>query len=102
MRARRAVLVTGIACLCACASWQPPPDVTQQRAAASGTCRAGPVQWAVGQRATIEVTGRVWRESGAGLIRPLRPEQVVGRSLRPDRVTLELDADDVIRRVYCG
>lgn len=88
--------------LSACAAWQPAPGVPQARAAASGVCDADPVQWAVGQTATPEVTGRVWRESHAGLIRPLRPEQTTSRAMRPDRVTLELDSNNTIQRVYCG
>lgn len=99
----RLCIVSLILCaLSACAAWQPAPGAPQARAAASGTCHAEPVQWAVGQVATPAVTGRVWRESHAGLIRPLRPEQTVGRDMRPDRVTLELDRDNTIKRVYCG
>ena len=91
-----------VAALASCAAWQPAPGVPQERAAASGTCHAGRVQWAVGQVSTSEVTGRVWRERHAGLIRPLRPERTAGRDTRPDRITLELDRDNTIRRVYCG
>jgi len=99
----RTVLLSIAACtLGACTAWQPSGGVPQERAAASGVCHADAVQWAVGQHATAEVTGRVWRESHAGLLRPLRPEQVTGKSTRADRVTLELDNDNVIRRVYCG
>lgn len=85
-----------------CASWQPDGGTPKARAAASGVCNAEDVQWAIGQIATSEVTGRVWRESHAGLVRPLRPEQVTGASARPDRITLELDRENVIRKVYCG
>lgn len=91
-----------VGALASCAAWQPAPGAPQERAAASGACHAERVQWAVGQTATSEVTGRVWRESHAGLIRPLRPERTAGRDTRPDRVTLELDRDNTIRRVYCG
>lgn len=101
-RLRLAALSLATCALSACAAWQPAPGAPQARAAASGTCHAEPVQWAVGQIATVEVTGRVWRESHAGLVRPLRPEQAVGHSVRPDRVTLELDRENVIQRVYCG
>jgi len=91
-----------VATLAGCASWQPDGGAPDARASESGTCHAQAVQWAVGQPGTAEVSERVWRESHAGLIRPLRPEQVTGASTRPDRITIELDADNVIRRVYCG
>ena len=103
MSSVRTLLWSCLACsLGACAAWQPAPGAPDARAAASGVCDAAPVQWAVGREASADVSGRVWRESGAGLIRPLRPEQVAERSRREDRVTLELDADNVIRRIYCG
>ena len=91
-----------VAALASCAAWQPAPGAPQERAAASGTCHAERVQWAVGQVSTSEVTGRGWRQRHAGLIRPLRPERTAGRDTRPDRITLELDRDNTIRRVYCG
>lgn len=99
---RLSVLSLLVGVLASCAAWQPAPGAPQERAAASGTCHAERVQWAVGQIATSEVTGRVWRESHAGLIRPLRPEQTAAPGARPDQVTLELDRDNTIRRVYCG
>lgn len=99
---RYLLLSLPITALSACASWQPDGGTPEARAAASGTCNAEAVQWALGQTASSEVTGRVWRESHAGLIRPLRPEQVAGASTRADRVTVELDRENVIRRVYCG
>lgn len=85
----------------ACAAWQPVPGGPHARAAVSGANYAEPVQWAVGQVATSAVTGRVWRDSRAGLIRPRRPEPIVGRDTRLDRMTLELDRDNTIRRMYC-
>lgn len=68
----------------------------------AGTCRAEPVQWAVGQPAEQATMARIWRESGAGLIRPIGPRQAVTRDFRPDRVNVELDASNVIIRINCG
>jgi len=67
-----------------------------------GTCQTEPVQWAVGQPAEQATMARVWRESGAGLIRPIGPKQAVTRDYRPDRVNVELDAANVITRISCG
>lgn len=86
----------------ACTSLQPDAGKPGERAAASGTCHADPVQWAVGEEATQPTMGRVWRESGAGLIRPIAPGQPITKDLRPDRVNVELDANNRITRIHCG
>ena len=88
--------------LAACSSVQPDPDTPGRNAAAAGACNAGPVAWAVGQQAEQDVMARVWRESGAGLIRPIGPGQVVTRDFRPDRVNVEIDANNTITRITCG
>ena len=45
---------------------------------------------------------RVWRESGAGLIRPIAPGQAVTRDFRADRVNVHIDRDNRISAVSCG
>jgi hypothetical protein len=87
--------------LSSCASAPPPADPASP-VARPGTCQAEPVQWAVGQPAEQATMARVWRESGAGLIRPIGPKQAVTRDYRPDRVNVELDAANVITRISCG
>src|SRR5690606_15069513 len=86
----------------ACTSLQPDPGPPGERAARSGACNAEPVQWAIGEEATQETMGRVWRESRAGLIRPIGPRQAVTRDQRTDRVSVEIDRDNRITRVFCG
>ena len=68
----------------------------------AGQCNADAVQWAVGQEASESTMGRVWRESGAGLIRPIGPNQAVTMDFRADRVNVTLDKDNRITRVSCG
>lgn len=68
----------------------------------SGKCNAEPVQWAVGQDGNQANMGRVWRESGAGLIRPIGPNQAVTMDYRQDRVNVHLDKDNKITQVTCG
>lgn len=99
---RLAVSSLALALLTACVPLQPAPGAPDLRAAASGTCHAAPVQWAVGEHATETVMGRVWRESHAGLIRPVKPGQAVTLDVRADRVNVELDADNRIVRIHCG
>ena len=48
------------------------------------------------------VMARVWRESGAGLIRPIAPGQAVTRDFRADRVNVHIDRDNRITAVSCG
>ncbi|KAF1708544.1 hypothetical protein CSC70_12935 [Pseudoxanthomonas kalamensis DSM 18571] len=88
--------------LAACSSVQPAPGKPDERAAASGECTAEPVQWAIGQPASQEVMGKVWRESHGGLIRPIAPNQAVTQDYRADRVNVVVDKDNVITRIYCG
>ena len=70
--------------------------------AGDGTCKAENVAWATGQEATQDTMARVWRESGAGLIRPIAPGQVVTRDFRPDRVNVHIDGGNVITGIDCG
>ena len=67
-----------------------------------GVCKTEGLGWAVGQVATQETMGRVWRESGAGLIRPIAPGQAVTRDYRRDRVNVHIDGDNVITGTDCG
>jgi len=68
----------------------------------NGTCKAQGLGWAVGQTATQATMGRIWRESGAGLIRPIAPGQAVTRDHRRDRVNVHIDGDNVITGTDCG
>ena len=88
--------------LAACSSVQPDPGAPGRAGAAAGACNADAVAWAVGQPANQDVMGRVWRESGAGLIRPIGPGQAVTRDLRPDRVNVHIDGSNTITSVSCG
>lgn len=67
-----------------------------------GRCDAAPVAWAVGQKADEEVMKKVWKQSGAGLIRPIAPGQAVTMDFRQDRINVHLDAGNTITRLDCG
>ncbi|WAC62385.1 I78 family peptidase inhibitor [Pseudoxanthomonas sp. SL93] len=88
--------------LSACTASAPVTEAAPPKVGGSGTCAADKVQWAIGQEGVQATMGRVWRESGAGLIRPIGPNQAVTRDYRPDRVNVELDAKNVITRITCG
>jgi hypothetical protein len=100
--ARSAAGLLGAAWLAGCAGLQPDPGRPGEAAAQSGACHADRVQWAIGAEATQDTMARVWRESHAGLLRPIAPGQPVTKEFRADRVNVALDRDNRIVRVYCG
>ena len=103
MSLRTALPATGLALLlAACSTIQPDPGAPGRAGAAAGACHAEAVAWAVGQPADEAVMARVWRESGAGLIRPIAPGQAVTRDFRADRVNVHIDRDNRITAVSCG
>ena len=67
-----------------------------------GRCDAAAVAWAVGQKAGEDVMKQVWKQSGAGLIRPIAPDQAVTLDFREDRINVHLDAGNTITRLDCG
>ena len=67
-----------------------------------GRCDAAPVAWAVGRKAEQQVMKQVWQQSGAGLIRPIAPDQAVTMDFRADRINVYLDAGNTITRLACG
>ena len=98
-----------IAVLAACASTPPEPPATgavtggnQPARAGTGKCNADAVQWAIGQPNNQANFDRIWKESGAGLVRPISPNQAVTMDYREDRVNIHLDAANKIVRISCG
>lgn len=90
-----------IAALSACAS-TPPAETGANAPPKPGTCDASKVQWALGMAGDQATMGRIWRESGAGLFRPLVKGQTPLRDHKPDRVNIHLDADNRIVAIDCG
>jgi hypothetical protein len=100
MTIRLGAMASLCALLAACASMQ--PDSGGPTIAGDGTCRLQGLDWAKGQTATQDVMGRIWKQSGAGLIRPIAPNQAVTRDHRPDRVNVHIDAGNVVTGIDCG
>ncbi len=97
------LLASCVFLLAACSSTPVAQDpATPNPAKPAGQCNADAVQWAVGQEGNETNVNRVWRESGAGLMRPIGPNQAVTMDYRADRVNVTLDKDNRITRVSCG
>ena len=86
-----------LALLCSCATTTPPPSPAN-----AGVCDASKVQWAIGMTGDQATMGRIWRESGAGLFRPLVKGQTPLKDHKPDRVNIHLDGSNRIVAIDCG
>ncbi len=106
-RRSHVVLVAATLLLSACAGNAPRPYQTGPREPISlrdddDGCGMSLVQSFVGLRANDAVRGEVARQSGAATTRWIRPGEAVTLDFRADRITAELDEDDVIRTLRCG
>lgn len=99
-------LIAALTALTACTSTPPPAGAVtggnQPARPGTGQCNADAVQWAVGKPNNQANFDRVWKESGAGLVRPITPNQAVTMDYRQDRVNLHLDANNIITKITCG
>lgn len=65
-------------------------------------CNAGAVQGFVGREARPGAVERAKRRAGARDVRVIRPGQAVTMDFRSDRLNLEVDHRNNIRRAHCG
>jgi len=94
------LLVLGLAGCAPATSLQ--PESPGPQISGSGACHADKVAWAVGKEGNQQVMGQVWKQSGAGLIRPIAPDQAVTRDFKPDRINVHLDGNNIITALDCG
>ena len=66
------------------------------------SCDAAKVQNLVGREASADVGATAIAESGARTIRWIQPGQAVTMDYRPDRLNIELDAQNRIVALRCG
>lgn len=82
-----------------------PPEATPRMPPADGIgsdCNADAAQSMVGKTATAQVMEQAKAAAGAGMVRTLKPDQMVTMEFRGDRLNLDVDADNVITAVRCG
>lgn len=65
-------------------------------------CNAGAVQSLVGREATADVLEQARIDSGAAMVRALRPGEAATMDFRPDRLDVSLDEAGIIRSLHCG
>lgn len=78
------------------------PLIVPGRSGLDGECHAERAQAAVGKTATAAVVEEARRSSGATIVRKLVPGQMVTMEFRADRLSLDVDANDVVTGVRCG
>ena len=86
----------------ACAPAPPPKPETFPEVGTGRRCNAGPAQSLIGRQASSAVGAEALRLSGAGIMRWLRPGDIVTMEYREDRLNIELDANNRVTRLRCG
>ncbi|MDX3895713.1 I78 family peptidase inhibitor [Pusillimonas sp.] len=65
-------------------------------------CNADNASHVTGKRISAELEQEARRSSGAGMIRVIRPGQMITKEYRSERLNLQLNDYDVVVRAYCG
>ena len=99
-RLHTAALLLMLCLFTACA--QQVPSITTPPASGSGECIAGGAQFAIGRTADATLVEQARQRSGARMARVLRPGQVVTMEFSSQRLTLDVDAGDLVTRARCG
>ena len=74
----------------------PPPP------AAIAECKADPVQGFVGRTFIPSLPEAARIASGSSLVRVIRPDTMVTKDFRNERLNVDVDAANRVTRVYCG
>lgn len=67
-----------------------------------GTCNAEAARQAIGKAATEANIDMARRDSGAALVRVMRPGMMATADFRGDRLNVDVNARDAITGVRCG
>lgn len=102
----RTILCAGMTMMAMACAPAPPPDDDGDDAppavGAGGTCDAEAARGLVGQVATAELGAEALRLTGARGLRWIQPGQAVTMDYRPDRLNIELDAQNRVTEIRCG
>jgi hypothetical protein len=84
------------------ASQAPDAAAATDPSASQDQCQGEPAQYAVGSAYTPEVGEKLRELSRSTVVRVLHPGEVVTMEFRSDRLSITVDANDVITQVTCG
>lgn len=79
-----------------------PPILTAPPATMGGRCDAALAQFAVGRSFDAALEKEVRERSGARVVRPLRPGQMVTMEFSAERLNLDLDIAGRVVKARCG
>jgi hypothetical protein len=68
----------------------------------SDQCNTSVAQYTIGKRYTPELLEEVRAKANGAPVRVTGPRHASTMDLRPNRINLEVDTDDIIRRITCG
>lgn len=80
----------------------PPSEEEYPRIGTGKTCKADPAQSLIGREASSELASEALRLSGAGVMRWLRPGEIVTMEYRADRLNITIDAQNRVTKISCG
>jgi Peptidase inhibitor I78 family len=66
------------------------------------SCAAESVQYAIGQKTSVELGSKLVKESGSQTLRWLPPRSAATMDYRQDRLNIAYDDDMIITRVNCS
>lgn len=81
------------------AAAQPAPPTPP---AAATACDDSQAQWAVGKKVTEAEVEQARKDSGAGTVRTLKPNQMVTMEFNTNRLNLDLDDAGTVTAIRCG
>lgn len=88
--------------LAGCTSMSGAPPMSDPMPPAMSQCHADGLQSFVGQAATPQLLESARQRAGARVVRVLRPDQMVTMEFREDRLSVHVDAANVVTRIVCG
>lgn len=94
---KRIAAITALSIVSACV--MTPADV---EGVPGGTCEAAAAQRLIGQTANAALGSDALRLTGASSLRWIPPGTAVTMDFRPDRLNIELDAQNRVTAIRCG
>ena len=95
-------LLAGMLTMTMACTTVPPEEEDVPQHGGGATCNAAPVQDLIGRTASQELGQEAVRRSGAQVLRWIPPGGMVTMDYRPDRLNIELDAQNRVTALRCG